>query len=146
MGTKPIIALFSPCKSSIITVRKRSCGKVMFLHLSVSHSVHRRVCLSACWDTPTLGRHHPLGRHLPLGRHPPRADTPLPSACCDTHTPAKCMLGYTPLPSACWDRHGYCCGRYASYWNAFLFNKQFTQSFTSNKSQVRMDLKDLYFV
>ena len=24
-----------------ITARKRSCGKVMFLHLSVSHSVHR---------------------------------------------------------------------------------------------------------
>ena len=61
----------------------------MFLHLSVSHSVHGGggggVCLSACWDTP-------LGRHLP----------------------AQCMLGYTPLPSACWDRHGYCCGRYAS--------------------------------
>ena len=45
----------------------------------------------------------------------------------------QCMLWYTPpladippgqtppLPSACWDRHGYCCGRYASYWNAFLF-------------------------
>ena len=27
----------------IITVRKRSCGKVMFLHLSVSHSLHRGV-------------------------------------------------------------------------------------------------------
>ena len=52
-------------------------------------------------DTP-LGR-HPPARH-PLGRHPP----------------AQCMLGYT-VPSACWDRHGYCCGRYASYWNAFLF-------------------------
>ena len=24
---------------AVITVRKRSCGKVMFLHLSVSHSV-----------------------------------------------------------------------------------------------------------
>ena len=31
----------------------------------------------------------PQGRHL-------RADTPLPSACWDTHTPAQCMLGYTP--------------------------------------------------
>ena len=27
------------------TTRKRSCGKVMFLHLSVSHSVHRGVCM-----------------------------------------------------------------------------------------------------
>ena len=55
----------------------------------------------------------------------PWADTPLPSACWDTHTPAQCLLGYTPpcpmdtgihtypcpvhavihtpLPSACWD-------------------------------------------
>ena len=46
---------------------------------------------------------------------PPWADTPLPSACWDTHTPAQCMLGYTsppaqcmlgstlPLCSTCWD-------------------------------------------
>ena len=40
-------------KHGIVTVRKRSWGKVMFLHLSVSHSVHRGgVCPSACWDTP----------------------------------------------------------------------------------------------
>ena len=38
----------------IFTVRKRSCGKVMFLHLFVSHSIHR-------------GGVHPLGRH-PLRR------------------------------------------------------------------------------
>ena len=40
-------------------------AKVMFLHLSVSHSVHRAgVCLSACWDTPRKqkppGSRHPL--------------------------------------------------------------------------------------
>ena len=61
MGTRPIFA-----------VRKRSCGKVMFLHLSVSHSVHRGggVCPSACWDTPpgTRGRHPPLGRLPPFSR------------------------------------------------------------------------------
>ena len=39
-------------------------AKVMFLHLSVSHSVHREgVCLSACWDTPRKqkppGSRHP---------------------------------------------------------------------------------------
>ena len=80
---------------SIFTVRKRSCGKVLFLHLSVSHSVHRGVSapVHAGIHTP-LGRHpsprqtplsrhplpgrHPLlGRH-PLGRHSPRADTPPP--------------------------------------------------------------------
>ena len=51
----------------------RSCGKVMFLRLSVSHSVHGGVYPSMHW-----------GRH-PLGRH----------------SPAQCMLGYThPVPPA----------------------------------------------
>ena len=36
----------------------------------------------------------PQGAHTPGSRHPPGADTPL--------------------------RDGHCCGRYASYWNAFL--------------------------
>ena len=45
--------------------QQRSCGKVMFLHLSVSHSVHRGVCLRACWDTPP-------------GRYTPREGTPFP--------------------------------------------------------------------
>ena len=64
-----------------------------------SHSVHGGggVCPSACWDT-----------HKHPGQTPPT-----PSA--------KCILGYTlTLPSACSDRRGYCCGRYTSYWNAFL--------------------------
>ena len=82
-------------RKGIITVRKRSCGKVMFLHLSVSHSVHR-------FTWRCLG-YTPLGRH-PLGRHPPGQTHPLPSACRDTR----------PMLSAC-------CGRYTSYWNAFLF-------------------------
>ena len=81
---------------------QRSCGKVMFLHLSVilstggvSASVHAGIHPHG--QTPpshppgqtTPGR-HPLGRH-PLGRYtlPPPAD-------------------------------GYCSGRYTSYWNAFL--------------------------
>ena len=43
-----------------------------------------------------------------------------PAQCMLGYTPpAQCMLGYT-VPSASWDRHGYCCRRYASYWNAFL--------------------------
>ena len=61
----------------------------MFLHLSVSHSVHGgwSVCPSACWDTPHRTRRqtpprsrgrHPPDRHpleleadFPPGRHPP---------------------------------------------------------------------------
>ena len=51
----------------------RSFGKVMFLHLSVSHFVRRG------GGVHPLGRHphrqtSPLGRHPPPGRHPPRAD------------------------------------------------------------------------
>ena len=78
---------------------QRSCGKVMFLCLSVILSMGG-VCPSACWDTHSLGIHPP-------GRHPPRQTPPLPSAfwdthpmpsaCWDTHLPAQCMLGYTWL-------------------------------------------------
>ena len=70
---------------------QRSCGKVMFLHLSVCHSVHRGWGVSATPRADIPGQTPP--RQTPLGR-PPWADTPLPSACWDTHT---------PLGSACWD-------------------------------------------
>ena len=78
----------------MFTVRRRSCGKIMFSQASVENSVHggggRGEGLpSACLDTPPLGR-HPPGRHTY-----PWSDTPPPD--------------------------GYCCGRLASYWNAFLF-------------------------
>ena len=113
------------------TVCKRSCGKVMFLHLSVSHSVYGGVSTSVHAGIQPPEQTPPCPVHA--GIH-----TPLPSACWDTHPlssacwdtpPAQCMLGYTPpaqcmlgytVPSACWDRHGYCCGQYTSYWNAFL--------------------------
>ena len=108
-------------KKVIFTVRKRRCGKVMFLHLSVSHSVHRGVSASV----------H-AGIHTPPGQTPPWEDTPPgrhPLTQCMLgykHPSAQCMLGYTsPLLSACWDRHGYWCRRYTSYWNAFLFKHEF---------------------
>ena len=53
----------------IFTVRNSSCGKVMFLHLSVILFTGGSV-----WsDTPRA--RHPPGRH-PLGRYPPWADPP----------------------------------------------------------------------
>ena len=58
-------------------------AKVMFLHLSVSHSVQREgICLSACWDTHPLGsRHFPWEADTPLGsRHPPGKQTLLQEA------------------------------------------------------------------
>ena len=101
-----------------------SCGKVMFLHLSVSHSVHGGVSGRHPWADTSLGRHllgryppTPLGRHSlgkhpwakipgqtppgrhPLGRHPfgqtPLwADTPKQTPK-QTPPPAQCMLGHT---------------------------------------------------
>ena len=68
--------------SLIFTVRKQSCGKVMFLHLSVNLSTGEGVCPSVCWDTHPLGRHPPWadtspGQTPPLGRHTPPGQTPL---------------------------------------------------------------------
>ena len=94
------------CGKVIFTVCKGSCGKVMFLHLSLSHSVHEGggVVVSASVHAGI----HPLGRppHDPtkcmLGYTPPL------SACWNTHThPAQCMLDThnPPLPSAWWDTH-----------------------------------------
>ena len=99
----------------LFTVRKRSCGKVMFSETCVKNSVHSggvsvrhppgdRLGRHLAWaDTPradtsldTLGRHPtPRGRH-PLGRHP------------------LCQVD-TPPPA-----DSYCSGWYASYWNVFL--------------------------
>ena len=63
--------MYSKVHSIIFTVRKRSCGKVMFSEVCVKNSVHREGRCSPPWvDTPLQGR-HPL-----LGRHPPWADTP----------------------------------------------------------------------
>ena len=70
---------------------QRSCGKVIFSQVSVSHSVDR----GCVYPSMHWGRHPPR-------RHPPR-QTPRP--------------GQTPPPRA----DGYCSGRCASYWNAFLF-------------------------
>ena len=87
----------------------------MFLHLSVSHSVHRGVSAQCMLGYTPLDRHpqgrHPPGQTLPgrhaldrspwadtpsrhsLGRHPLR-DTP-PWA--DTHNPRQTPLADTPL-------------------------------------------------
>ena len=47
-------------------------AKVIFLHVSVSHSVHRGgVCLSACWDTSPRAEPPPPLAHPPSGTPPP---------------------------------------------------------------------------
>ena len=82
----------SNCTSQVITVYKRSCGKVMFSQACVKNSVHG----GRCTPPGQTGRHplgsppgkNPLGqtppwadtshldRHLPLGRHPLRQTPP----------------------------------------------------------------------
>ena len=81
-------------------------AKVMFLHVSVSHSVHRG-SLAHCmlgYTPQTRGRHP-----LPRTRHAPRADIPQDQA---------------PPRSACWEIWA-TSRRYASYWNAILFGGRF---------------------
>ena len=64
------VTTFRKCSGDIITVRKRSCGKIMFLHLSVSHYVHGGFALVLAGIHPPPAD-PPLGRHL-LGRPPPQ--------------------------------------------------------------------------
>ena len=77
----------------------------MFLHQSVSHSVHRGRHL--------LGR-HPLGRH-PVNKHP-RGRHPLGSHPLGRHPGQVPASRQTPPPP-----NDHCSGRYASYSSAFLF-------------------------
>ena len=71
-------------------------GKVIFSVACVKNSVHRGVCLSACWDTTPPKEQTPpnqtlLGVGTPPGAGPPRADTPLGAGT----LPVQCMLGDT---------------------------------------------------
>ena len=82
---------------------QRSWAKVMFLQASVILSTGG-VCLSACWDTP-----------LPPDQTPLRPDPP------ETRPPPDQTSSPRDRPweadASIWSM----CGRYASYWNAFLF-------------------------
>ena len=76
----------------------------------VCHSVHRGVYPSMHWDRHPPGRHIPActGADNPPGKHTPRADT---------HPSGRHHHPWADTPTG----NGYCCGWYASYWNAFLF-------------------------
>ena len=98
---------------------QRSCEGYVFT--PVCYSVHRGLpqCILGYHPTPQEG--HPPGKHTPSGStHTPRKHTHTPEAHThpgSTHTPRKhTSPGSTPPPG-----DGCCCGRYASYWNAFLF-------------------------
>ena len=101
----------------IFTVRNKV-AKVMFLQASVcpQRGGGGGVCLSACWDTTPPRSRPPRSRHpLEQTPPPPRADTPQ----------SRHPLGVdTPPQEQTRPRYGHCCGRYASYWNAFLFHNR----------------------
>ena len=116
---------------------QRSCGKAIFLHLSVSHSIHGGVCHThpldrqiplgqtllgrPSWADTHLGRHHPgqtppsPGQTPPMGRHHLWADTP----------PAQCMLVCGQQA-----RGTYPTGMHTCLLHEFLY---------------RMDFKDIHF-
>ena len=90
---------------------QRSCEGYVFTPLC--HSVHRGgVCLSACWDTTTPPEAHPPGKHTPPGA--PLGRTPPPGDDCR-------------------------CGRYASYWSAFLLRNNFTRRGRIRNKQAKND-------
>ena len=102
----------------VFTVRNEI-AKVMFLQASVcprgwgvgvSASVH-------AWIPPPSGRPSREQTHLPVSRHPPGSRHPL------EHTPPEQTpqrSRHPPGADISPRRDGHCCGRYASYWNAFL--------------------------
>ena len=130
MATHTSKSHLAPC---VITAGKRSCGKVMFLHLSVSDSVHRRggsasgagECTPPL-DTPPLDTPpdtHPPWTHTLLGHVLPGHPMDISSdTTIDTppllKSPAK-SPGHTPLDTPLLLPQS-TSGRYASYWNAFL--------------------------
>ena len=112
----------------IFTVRNEV-AKVMFLHLSVCPQGG----LPQCRDTPRADT-------PPPEQTPPRAGTPWEQTPWEQkppkeQAPLSPREQAPPLPEQAppWSRHppprdrhppaadGYCCGRYASYWNAFFF-------------------------
>ena len=118
----------------IFTVRNEV-AKFMFLHMSVSHSVHRgrgvlsqhglqvvsqhalqqRGAIPAC-IAGAISACLAAGGSAPGGVPAPGGSAP-GGACSRWGLPPSRGDGYPP----CFKADGYCCGRYASYWNAFLF-------------------------
>ena len=86
-------------------------------------------------DTPPKSR-HPQSRH-PQSRHThPREQTPPPPGAdtaprgADTPLPGSRPPGADSPPP----RYSHCCGRYASYWNAFLFLAKLTSRLAYEQS------------
>ena len=109
---KQVVGL-SPHKLSHFYRPQRSWAKVIFSQACVENSVHRGGgCLPQCMLGYTPREQtHPPGADLPGSRHPPEQTPPLWEQTPPEQTPPPgpdCSIRSTS-------------GRYASYWNAFLF-------------------------
>ena len=89
-------------------------GKVIFSVACVKNSVHG--------GREYLGRYTPRAGTPPkqVQPHPPSGYTPSPRA--GTSPPQPPGQVHPPRSSACWEIRA-TSGRYASYWNAFLFSR-----------------------
>ena len=100
---------------------KVKCILNQYFHLvTVRNVVAARLCFHRCLLFYSRGGVHPSmhwDRHPPCRPPPGRPPGRLPP---EQTPPAQCILGYTPPHT---HTGGYCSGRYASYWNAFLFKE-----------------------
>ena len=115
------------CMLGYPPAKETPCGKE-----SPCDSVHKGVCLSACWDTPC--QEDPLWQGDPWERDPPGKETPLAR-----RPPSKETL---PLRTACWEIWS-TSGWYASYWNVILFDNMLT---VTMRSYCKLSTTDCYFL
>ena len=123
--TGPIVnSKIQCCYRSVCFYRPQM--KVMFLHLSVSHSVHRGLSapVHAGIPAPPDQRQTPQGPEAaPPGSRPPEANTPS-----SRHPPGVDIPPGEDLPchNACWEIQA-TSGQYSFYWNAYLFQEMIFQ-------------------
>ena len=88
----------------------------------------------ACWEIrSTHGSRHPPGADAPWEQTPPRAATP-PRSRPPQEQPHPPGSRHPPRCRACWEIRS-TRGRYASYWNAILFNSIFRSKSDANRTR-----------
>ena len=132
---------------------QRSCGKVIQYFTGICQSFCSQRGEGGVWQTPQ-GR-HPQEDTLPGQTPPCPVHTGIHTLCsvhARIHTP---QTDNPPMLRACWDTHppsSHCSGRYASYWNAFLFQYKFIMGPKAGKAKLplwcmtwRLTMKWMYF-
>ena len=112
-----------------------------YVFTRVCDSVHRGVCLSACWDTHPPGPDQTPQEQTPSRTRPPPGPDPLQDQTTPRSRPpgarspfsrptprtSQCPTRSRPPSSACWEIRA-TTGRYASYWNAYLFQRRYAEN------------------